>query len=265
MATSIARISDGILVGHLQTPLEGATVVSPDMPRRTAYKLLSGMNFDQAPVIEHGVPVGYVLTKDLAAGRGSVASRAKDILPRSLASETAPLEDALDWLDNSRFLFMLRGQALVGFVVPSDLNKQAGRAYIYIALAELELRLASAVRTLSFREDILNALPRPRATAIEKKLRTHTVDNVEADVVAEMNLSHLFRIYGSDEQRIAPLCSAGAAEWDAYWKPINDLRNKIAHTTRPLLSDDTDLGLLRRASDSIHRLIEHLVEGMGTR
>src|SRR3954464_7829528 len=155
MLTTIPRLSDSILIGHIQTPLEGATVVTPDTPRRSAFNALRDGNFDQAPVVKDGTPVGYVLTVDLKTGGGLVGPFVRAILPRALASEVTPLEDAVPWLDATGFLFLLRGQAIVGFVVPSDLNKQAGRGYFYLALAELELRLADYVRGIARRRDPL--------------------------------------------------------------------------------------------------------------
>lgn len=91
--------------------------------------MLRERNFDQAPVVDDGVPIDYVLARDLAHTRGSFDAHVRPILPHALASDRAPLEEALPWLVVGGFLFVLSGRSLSGFVVPSDINKQAGRAY----------------------------------------------------------------------------------------------------------------------------------------
>ena len=258
MTAQFSRLSDSILIGHIQTRLAGATVVEPSTPSRTARKALESRNFDQAPVMEGGVPIGFVRTTDLSDGRGNVSGYVQPILPRAIASETAPLEDALPWLEDTGFLFLLRGQTITGFVVPSDLNKQAGRGYIYIALTELELRLADLVRELSRECDTLDCLAPQQASAIRKKMRLRVASNVEADVVAEMNLSHLFKIVGSKADLLDGMHIGTHDEWEEVWRPINDLRTRIAHSAKPLLEVDYGVGALRTVSDKIHRLIGRL-------
>lgn len=253
----MSRLSDSILVGHIQTPLDGATVVTPTTPTRTAVRALREGNFDRAPVLDDGVPIGFVRAVDLSAGRGSVSGYVQPILPRALASETAPLEDALAWLEDTGFLFLLRGQTITGFVVPSDLNKQAGRSYIYIALAELELRLAELVRTIARACDPLEFLVSQQATSIRASLRRHEAQNVEADIVAEMNLSHLFSIVGSQDELLDRMQISGS-EWRELWPPIIQLRTRVAHVTRPLLESVQEVTALRNVSGTIRLLLSRL-------
>ena len=260
MPTPIARLSDAILVGHLQTPLAGATVARPDDFQAVALRLLRANNFDQAPVVERGEPVGFVLTAAPSrTGRAKVRDVVQPILPSAIAAEATPLEEALPWLHTGGFLYLLRGQSIIGFVVPSDLNKQAGRSYAYIALAELELRLADKVRAMASQSEVLGLLQPNEATAVAKRLRLHTEANVEADLVSEMNLSHLLRIVGSDMSFLAS-ASLTVEEWKRFSSGVTQLRNKVAHATRALVETPRDVAELRQVSDAIPAVVDSLAQ-----
>lgn len=253
---SISRLSDAILVGHIQTSLDGATVLSPNDPVRSALRELQSHNYDQAPVLEDGVAVGFVLARDLAKGRGRVASYIRPILPLALASELSPLETALPWLHLTGFLFLLSGQSITGFVVPSDLNKQAGRSYLYLGLIALELGLAEEVRRLD-PDDILDALAAPAAKAVRKRLQKNILANVEADVVAELNLAHIFQIVGAHSEVLTRLEVSGE-DWEHYWRPINALRTRVAHSAKPVLESNDEFERVVDIDHRIHALVAAL-------
>ncbi len=251
----LTRLSESIVVGHLETPLAGAVVFEPSTPSRSALKALERSNFDQAPVVLDGEPIGYVLARDLRKTRGSVRTNMRPILPRALASNTAPLEIAMPWLENSGFLFLLAGKEISGFVVPSDLNKQAGRSYFYLGLTELELRLAAEVRRVSEGIDPIDCLKSESKTRIRRRMKQRTEANVEADAVAEMNLSELFQVAGRHTELPRIL---GVDDWVAFWQPINELRVRIAHPARPVLESQSQIAELLQSDRAVHSLIEAL-------
>ncbi len=262
---STSQLSDAIIVGHLQTPLEIATVLSPTAPVRSALRELAKDNYDQAPVVgDDGVPIGFALTRDLTRGQGCVANYVRPVLPKALASEMSPLQNALPWLQLTGFLFLLSGQTISGFVVPSDINKQAGRTYLYLGLAALELAIADEVRGLGRSQDVLAFLPPPAAKSIQNRLRRNVSLNVEADVVAEMNLSHLFHIVGYDSDLLARL-GVSAEEWTMCWKPINNLRRRVAHSTRPVLETTAEFSHVVEVDHRVHSLVARLrSDGQGS-
>lgn len=106
--------------------------------------------------------------------------------------------------------------------------------------------LAEAVRRIALETDVLAALPGPATYQVRKRLQTRQDANVEADLVAEMMLSDLFRIIGRERRFRAQMGVASEPEWDAIWKPTNELRVRVAQPTKPLLesSDEIELWLL---------------------
>jgi hypothetical protein len=255
----IAHLSDAIHIGLIQTPIDGSLIAHPEAPSRSTLKALQGSNFDQAPVERDGEILGYVLARDLEFGRGPVRSHMKPVLPHALASETLPVGNALPWLQASGFLFLLRGRDISGFVVPSDLNKQPGRTYFYLGIAELELRIAERVRRSSKAEDeLLALLATPAAQRVRKRLRSNTQRNVEADLVAEMYFADLMAISAADEDLMSRLDIVDQTGWSACWEPINELRNAVAHPAKPILRERADLGRLCLVDENVRRLIDAL-------
>ena len=262
-APPVPHIADSIVVGQLQTRLDGAVVLHRSSPARSARKLLQEKNFDQAPVVEDGVPIGYVLGRDLVNTRGRVDAHLRPILPHALASDRAPLDEALHWLVVGGFLFVLSGRSISGFVVPSDINKQAGRAYFFLAITALELELAEAVRRIARERDVLAILPGPAAQSVRKRLRKRQEANVEADLVAEMMLSDLFRIVGTETRFLGQMSLASVDEWEMIWKPINQLRLRVAHPTKPLLETSGEMEWLVHVGREASRISAVLAERPG--
>jgi hypothetical protein len=257
-ALTISRLSDSILVGHLQTPLEAAVAFSPSVASADAQRELVEANYDQAPVVVDGVPVGFVLTDDLTGSDRPVGDHVKGMLPDALVSESSTLESALPWLESTGLLFLLSGRTISGFVVPSDLNRQAGRSYFYLGLTALELRLAEVVRRIGREQDLLALLPREASGAVRKRLAERKSADVEADVVAEMNLAHLFKILWTHGEVGSHLSIPDAESWEALWKPVNSLRARIAHPVQPVLESRHQLQALIGTDRTIHRLLSAL-------
>ena len=254
MTLQLAGLSTSIAVGHLATPLDGAAVITPTTPVRSARRLLDEGQFDQAPVIDGGVPIGYVLAGDLPKARGGVVSVMKPILPRALVGHSTPLVDALPWLEATRFLFLLEGQRVSGFIVPSDLNRQAGRSYFYLGLVELELRLAALVRAIDTSERVLGTLGPARADQLRKNLEKSRKKNTEVDAVAEMYLPDLFDVAGK-LSKLPDTIGVGRGGWADYWRPIRTLRNRISHASGPILQTPAQLEDILEADRRTHRLI----------
>lgn len=223
---------------------------TPDTPVRTAERVLMEKNFDQAPVVEEGVPVGYVLRSTLSRARGTVKTCMNDILPNALIAASTPLESVLPWLSDNGFLFLLEEREITSFIVPSDLNKQAGRHYFWLGMVELELLLAQLARQV---DRPLACLSSAQADRIKARLDEHTAANIEADAVAEMTLPQLFQVVGACTE--LPKNVGATGSWKDFWNPVRDLRNRVAHSNKPVLRDQADLGSLLAADRRTHELI----------
>jgi hypothetical protein len=245
----------------IQTSLERATVFEPTDPQDKAWAVLSHANFDQAPVIENGVPVGYVRRADLRPDSGdSLAAHTRPILPSSLIAGDSQFEHLLPWLAGQGFLFVLDGREVSGFVVPSDVNKQAGRSYFYLLLAELEICLADLIRQRARHDPnlVISALTNGRSAAALRRYRKLQEKNVEADLVAELTLSDLFSIVPADESLRVQLGYWTESQCRADTRPITHLRNRVMHPTKPILEDQGGLEELLVVDQKARTLLDRL-------
>jgi hypothetical protein len=252
------RIAEAITIGLLQTQLDGAVTFPADSSQTEAYRVLVAHNFDQAPVLEDDVPVGFVLRDDLGDSESSLTDCIRPILPSSLVSADAPLERVLPWLASEEFLFVLSGRDITGFVVAADLNKQAGRAFFFLLVLELELLLADALRSEA--EDQL-ALMRKLGGRGEQIIKRHARlrdQNVESDLISVATLTDLFALAGRTTGLCDSLGIRDEASWAIEWTPVRDVRNAVAHPTSPLLSTRHDIQKVVTAEQHAREMISRL-------
>jgi hypothetical protein len=258
-AENPARLSDSIVVGLLETPLSSATTLKLGTPARSAVALLQNGRFDQAPVVDaRGVPVGYALL-DALPRSGAIDKHVRPILPGALASDRTPLADVLPMLHDTGFLFVLRNKTVSGFVVPSDLNKQPGRSYLYLGMISLELELARVLRPRFPGNSALDRFSLPARHKIEKLLARDEAERVDTDVIAELTLRQLLFLAGSHQGLIESLGCASVEEWAAISVRVCDLRNRLAHSVRPVLSRRDELGWIQ----SVDSLVRNLLDSLG--
>ncbi len=133
---------------HLAVLMEDALAFSPATPVAEAHQQLSADNYDQAPVLDGGRILGFVLTRRLedAPAGSTVAEFQTPIGPGNIVSADAPVSRLLHWIVEPGFLFVLDGREVAGFVTVSDFNKQPARAYLYLLLTTFEIALADMAR-----------------------------------------------------------------------------------------------------------------------
>jgi hypothetical protein len=256
-----APIARAIRARLIQTSLERATGFDPSDEQAKAWSMLRERNFDQAPVLMGGVPNGYIRRADLDAGSNdTIAACVRPILPSSLVAGDAQFEQLLPWLASEGFLFVLDGRQVSGFVVPSDINKQAGRSYFYLLLAEIEIRLADLIRLWTRRQpEWLDpvVISRPNA-AFVRRYRQLRAKNVEADLVAEMSLSDLFRCVSDAASLRGVLGYWTDSDWRDDTRAITHLRNRVMHSAKPILDDQRGLEELLVVDEKARALLGRL-------
>lgn len=261
------ELSKGFTNEYLATPIGSGESVSPrEMAGNAARRL--GPSYDQAPVSSHGRVVGYVLTDELAA---HPQQRVSDLLhPRSeetTVQASAPIRDVLPMLRDHHFAFMNDGEDLVGFITPSDLNKQAARAYFYLLIAGLEITLAELIRdakSLEEQEALAIKLP-DRGYEVRGRYLVDKSEGREVDYVAYMSFPDLIRVVGFDRDFLHAVGASTPDRWRKTIGGLPQLRNAVMHSTRELASGAGDVSRLLRYEDLIREILGRLSESSGMR
>ena len=245
---------------HIAVPMDIAVSVSPEDLATEAASRLSARHFDQAPVLQDGVPTGFVLTRRLyEVGVGATVAQAMSPLrPGNVVSADAPVGELLDWIIEPGLLFVLDGRRIAGFVTVSDFNKQPARAYFYLLITSLETALAAIVRVRfgADQENALELLSHEARIAVSGRFEAAQTENTEADLVAYFDFTHLLRVIGRDEHLHRALGATSRNGWEQAVGRLPDLRNLVMHPVRDLVTSKTRLVELQELERRAHRLLQ---------
>lgn len=246
-----------IRVRQCQTAMDQALAFEPESDEARVHDELEVAKFDQAPVIQGGVPTGYVLRRELApSSRRPVGAVAHPLEPSVMVSADAPLGRALSWLAAKSFLFVLDGVEISGFVTPSDVNKQPGRTYLFLLIAELELAMSEIVRAHHpDQKDAIELLGRERIPAVHERYEEEQRLNVEADLVSCVQFADLLTITGKSPACRSAFSASSRSEWDRLTGSLDGLRNAVMHPVRPILNDRRSLKELVELSGRLEALL----------
>ncbi len=215
---------------QFQTPLQDATCLRLGQEQGDAKRLLEELRFDHAPVEDEGVPVGYVRTSDLLPdSTARVEGQLLPITTHMIVSGDAPFRDLLRCM-NRKFLFVLEGNRLTGFVTPSDANRQEARSYFYLLLADVEVGLADLVRG-HFKPvgSAMKELSEPCRKEVDARMAKDCDQNLDADVVSYFLFSDLLNVINKTK----PLrLRFGYNGWKSATGSLAGLRNWVMHPAR---------------------------------
>jgi hypothetical protein len=252
------EIESAIRVRHLQTSLGESVWFASATSEADAVRALLPHGFEQAPVVDDGLTVGFVLASELdPAAETPLGAKAHPLAAGHLVSADSSLLEALPWLTTHRLLFVLDGNAITGFVTPSDLNKQAGRTYFYLMLAELELFLAELIRTQFPDQRIaIGLLSANRAQKVIDRYAQDRAENVDADLVACLTFADVCDIAERDDSIREHLGFTSRKRAARAFGPLKRLRDEVMHLVRALLAVERPVEELVRLDRDLHQLVD---------
>ncbi len=241
--------------------MEQAVGVEPSELAAIAATRLGDGQFDQAPVMEGGAPIGFVLTRDLVSGNGALVRDAMRLMRQgNIVSADAPVGDLLDWIVDPGFLFVVDGRRVVGFVSVSDFNKQPVRGYLYLQVAALETNLAEFVRRVftGCEEEILSILNTLARKQVRRRQEADRAAHFDTDLVAYLDFAHLLLVSRSDHRLAEAIQSVVGDDDEQFSEQLRDLRNRVMHPIRGLVANKGDLIELRNLETKLDRLSKHV-------
>lgn len=208
-------IAAAICARYLQTTMDLALTVGPDEAQSSVLDRLASRSFSQAPVVEDGQILGCVFRDDLEARpKGSVAAVMLPLRPETRVTADALISELLGWLESRRFLFVLDGNKISGFVTIADLNKQPARTYFYLLIAELEMNLAALLRAQPDGPDEIAALlPEARRADVRDRYEHQVRHDVEADLIGAFMFTDVVKAAGRHEALRGHLGVQSSTQW----------------------------------------------------
>jgi CBS-domain-containing membrane protein len=145
---------------HIMTPWAEVLTVPHDRTRKAARRALSDNRFNFAPCMLDGDVVGIVNRANLTGSptNAPCSESMRPLRARDFVEAESKLANLLPLMKESSFYLVVSGNALVGVVSPTDLNKQPVRTYFYLLLADLETGLVEFLLDALWRERIMEAI-----------------------------------------------------------------------------------------------------------
>lgn len=227
---------------------------------RTAFQKM-GERIDYAPIVEDGRLLGYVNREKLASFPEKLC---KDVMENLDVNDCVPpdttIEKVLDLLSDKSFLLVTKEKSLLGIITRADLNKRAVCILFYAALCELESHLVDLIKPYFPKSEYLKEiLSEDRAKEILYDYWIAKMGNTEVSVEEHLCLGDVVNIIQKSKNRnlleSLGYHSRGQSE---ELSSFVDLRNRVMHPERNLLSDENFVSDIRQKYRRILDLIEKL-------
>lgn len=216
---------------------------------------LAERDYDSAPILEDGRPVGYI-TRDAAKAATpdtSLSVITKPLTVKVIIASNSQLDTVLEALYDNPFYYLADRNQVTGILTRADLNTEPVYQHLYTKLSQLEQAL---------RETIQEHVPDWRDTTplhpevledIDNRLADAKDAGVALDPIHYARFSTLVTIIGNSDSASQALGFDTDHQASSRLDPITDLRNDIAHST-PIIQN-TDRGLTESG-----RTITHLLD-----
>ncbi len=260
----MSRSSPSIPLSSLLTPWARAVSVEPGPVDGSILSRLREADFDQAPVVHSGNPLGIVLTahlEDLLASDRPLEPTSS-VVGRRRVGLSPPIDDLLGAIAEQRGVIIGESaEDSPGFVTLSDLNRHHFKAALYPLFAELEAGLADLVGGLySEPWEWLKFLDKDRQARLVGYWELSKRDGVDIGPLAGTMLSELSDVCASSEPIRKRLGFESRGQWKSTFDGISGLRHAIMHPVRPMIHDLDDVKQLRERLSKMLTMLGRLDE-----
>jgi len=240
----------GYKVIDIATPANQLTCWEAGQSREDILRCARENNLTYIPVRERNRITGIIARTALEAGE-EPCYLTSDWL---IATDTTILElIELFAYQPERVFLVLKASRIVGLVAPADLNKIPARASVYLLIAHFEAELARLIRrVLPADEDYRPHLSDERWAKLQQEKTQAAKKDIELDLLHHMHIYDLTLI-ARQCNHVRNLLGYETASQARKALDFQNLRNRVSHPTRPLI---TSRGELVKLNESCQRLIE---------
>lgn len=260
----LKRVTNPLQAYLIMTPWNKIVSFDLDEDAQIAFLRMSNPseNIDYAPIMKEGAIIGYVCRKDLAGVKGKICEElVRDVAAKNRISLTLSLENILKRLTDEPFLFVGEDGRPRGIITRADVNKRAFRTLFYIAFSELESQLVNLIQTMLPCEKHLRLLSEERAKDVLYNYWRAKTGNVETSVEQYLSFSDIIHIIlKSKDMLVWSLLGYTSKKQVENLTSLIDLRNRVMHSTRSLLTAESSVLSLLQQYEQIWELLENLEE-----
>ncbi len=190
-------------------------------------ELLEMHGFDSIGIKQGDRLIGYVEAEDLADG--SCRHFMKSFHSTELITDSTPLIEIFELLEEKRRLFVLTKNEVSGIVTFADLQKPPIRMLLFGILSLLEMHMLELIRTFHPNGGWKGLITEKRLQSAEKLYRLQKERNEEIDLLDNLQISDKREILLDTPAIIDQLQLKSKTQGEKLFKQIEKLRNNLAH------------------------------------
>lgn len=251
-----SQIVEHLTASLIQTPWESVKMFDQSDPGTRALQVMNEGSFDYAPVTDEDRVVGRVRRVRIAESpEAELSTFVEPLSDDYLISADSPIPAVMRWLEHDEWLIVVGGRRFSGLITPSDLNRQGSRAYLYLLIADFEIRLAEVIREVFEDEGAaVSSLDADARNRIEGRMRRYAERDVNSDAVAAMDLKDLLALAHTSASVRRRFDSVTSSDWEWAASELVAYRNAIMHLTVPVLDDRNGLSGLVELETRLSRM-----------
>ena len=205
--------------------VEEPTCIEVNGDPNSAMEDLDQHSFDQAPVTENGVIVGWILRTDMAPKK-PISQTYRVLSQNDLISADAPLNDLLQKLVTQHLVFIVGASGIEGFAVQSDIERHVSRAHLYLLISGLEILIAKILsKDLVEPAEVIPYMSKPS----KKHWELAKADHDDANPIEYLDLNGLGKAFLIEQGALNHL-GISEREWKRYIFKLKRIRDWVAHS-----------------------------------
>lgn len=234
---------------------EKPTCIEVNESPSRAIHALDKLSFDQAPVTENGVIVGWVLRSDMSPEK-SISKTYRVLSQNDLMSADAPLNDLLHKLVSQHLVFIVGASGIEGFAVQSDIERHVSRAHLYLLISGLEILIAKILsKDLTEPTEVICFM----STNSKKNWDFAKADHDDANPIEYLDLKGLGDAFLLKKSALNHL-GISAREWKRYIFKLKQIRDWVAHSNTQEMRREPFQDVVKRmklTEDYVRKLVEY--------
>ena len=234
---------------------EEPTCIEVDEVSNLAMEALDRHSFDQAPVTENGVIVGWILRSDMNSKK-SISETYRVLSQGDLISADAPLNDLLQKLVSQHLVFIVGASGIEGFAVQSDIERNVSRAHLYLLISGLEILIAKILsKDLVKPTDVVPFMSRNS----KKHWELAKADHDDANPIEYLDLSGLGKAFLIEKGALNHL-GISERDWKRYIFKLKRIRDWVAHSNTQEMRREPFPDVvkrMKRTEEYVRKLVEY--------
>lgn len=221
----------------------------------TASARLDKYSFDQAPVVEMGVVVGWILRTEIQDNK-PLSDSYRILRQSDLISADAPLNDLLQRLLTQKLVFLVGASGIEGFVVQSDIERHVSRAHLYLLISGLEISMA---KILSNNLADFNSVVQYMKPESKRWWELARAKDENANPIEYLDLQGLGKALTLDKDALIHM-GLSPQQWQIYIGMLKNIRDWVAHSnTQEMRKEPFSVVVdhMRRTEEYIRKLISY--------